>query len=440
MHHLRQFTFATLLFAVPLIAQPPINGPMPGRTAHNEVAIWLQCQGPCSVELEYYATEDAQAPKLRTGVQTSDPRDAHAMTFDLRGLAPGTWYTYHVLVNGRRLVTPEDLLVRTAPLVPYGSDAPDFTVATGSCAYLNEAGNDRPGKPYGGDYGIFDAMADQEPDLMLWLGDNVYFRDADLSSLSGFQHRYTHARGTKDLQRLLRSTHHVAIWDDHDFGPNDADGSFINAGMARATFDLFWPNPVGRPTGLRTNTTAFSYADVDFFLLDNRTERVPPRVSTSTPAILGDGQIDWLIRALKASKASFKVVAVGGQFLNDAPVYENMATVPRERQALIERIDKEGIANVVFLSGDRHFTELSRLTYADGRELHDLTVSPLTSGAYAPNEENRLSVTGSRVTERNFATLFFHGPRTDRKMTMTVHAANGEIIWTDELRMSGGSR
>ena len=69
-------------------------------------------------------------------------------------------------------------------------------------------------------------------------------------------------------------------------------------------------------------TTAFSYLDVDVFLLDDHSFRVPP-VVTDTATMLGNAaQIDWLIRALKYNDATFKLVALGGQFLNSAAVYE----------------------------------------------------------------------------------------------------------------------
>jgi alkaline phosphatase D len=151
---------------------------------------------------------------------------------------------------------------------------------------------------------------------------------------------------------------------------------------------------------------------------------------TTTPTILGAAQIDWLIRALKSSQATFKVVAVGGQFLNDAAVFENYATVPQERQAILDRIDAEGIRNVIFLTGDRHFSELSHLVLPSGLSVYDLTVSPLTSGAYAtPQETNNLQVLGTRVTERNYGVLRFTGPRKERKLTMAIHASDGRLLW-----------
>jgi alkaline phosphatase D len=71
------------------------------------------------------------------------------------------------------------LQFRTPPLWQWRTDPPDFTLLTGSCAYINEEAYDRPGKPYGDGYSIFETMAQMRPDLTLWMGDNLYFHEAD---------------------------------------------------------------------------------------------------------------------------------------------------------------------------------------------------------------------------------------------------------------------
>ena len=430
--HLCRMRILTFLFTMStsvLAAQAPINGPMPGHCDMLEATIWLQCKGPCTALLEYWK-EGRPDSLLRTTEQVSSQERAHAMDFRMDQVVPGTTYEYRVVLDDRPLDLGEPLRFRTQPLWKFRTDPPDFTLATGSCTYVNEPAYDRPGKPYGAGYGIFDAIAAKRPDLMLWLGDNIYLREPDWGSRTGFLHRYTHTRSLPEIQHLLRSTANYAIWDDHDFGPNDGDGSFVNAAFAKETFDLFWPNPgCGIPEAPRGITTAFSHADVDFFLLDDRTFRIPPDVVTSPPTLLGEPQQDWLIRALKYSDASFKIVALGGQFLSTASVFENFATFPAERQRLIDRITQEGITGVVFLTGDRHFTELSHLVLQNGSWVLDLTSSPLTSGPYVTKEENALRVPGTLVTERSFATLSFSGPKAQRVMTIRAHNAKGEPLW-----------
>lgn len=421
---------AIMVLATAAVSQPMINGPMPGHSDHLEATIWLQCRQACRAQLAYWPI-DRPDSVLFTRELVSDPDRAHALEFRMDQVRPGITYRYHVLLDGHVVDDGADLRFRTQPLWKWRTDPPPFTMAVGSCAYINEPAYDRPGKPYGDAYPVFDAIAAKHPDLMLWLGDNVYLREPDWGSWTGFLHRYTHTRSEPALQRLLRATHHYATWDDHDFGPNDADGSFVNAGMAREAFDLFWPNPGSGVPGAREGiTTAFSHADADLFLLDDRTYRVPPDVLTDQPTMLGKGQIDWLIRALKYSDATFKFVAVGGQVLSTAADFENYATFEAERRQLLDRIDREGISGVVFLTGDRHFTELSRLDLPDGRWVLDLTASPLTSGTYGPKSPNTLQVEGTLLQERGFCTLTVEGPKGQRVLTIRAFDAQGGEKWT----------
>lgn len=424
---MRPLLLPSVLLASVACAQPAINGPMLGHVDMLAATVWMQCHGPCAARMEYWKTT-APDSVMRTPVLDSEAAQAHVLEFTLDGLVPGTEYRYRPVVNGKAALA-EPLAFRTQALWKHRTDPPAFTVALGSCTYINEPAYDRPGTPYGGGYGIFDAIAAKQPDLMLWLGDNIYLREPDWGTRSGYLHRYTHLRSLPELQRLLRTGAHYAIWDDHDFGPNDADGSWINSDLALECFDLFWPNPTCGAPGVKGAITSFSHADVDFFLLDNRTYRVPGSVRTTPPAMLGDAQIDWLIRALKCSDAAFKVVAVGSQVLNTAEVYETYATMGAERERLLKRIDEEGLRNVVFLTGDRHFTELSALKLKDGRMLYDLTSSPLTSGVHKPKEQNLNRVEGTVVEQRGFATLTFSGKRKERVMTMRVFDAEGRQLW-----------
>lgn len=424
----RSLSFALLLPSVSLLAQSPINGPMPGYSECLESAIWLQCHGPCQAGIEYWKA-DRPDSVLHTPTQHGEREKAYALRFIMDEVVPGTRYGYRVIVDGKVVDAGEPLYFHTQPLWRWRGDPPEFSVATGSCAYINETAYDRPGKPYGGEYGIFNSIADAKPDLMLWLGDNIYLREPDWGSWTGIMHRYTAMRALPEMQRLLHATHHYAIWDDHDFGPNDADASFANANLTTKAFDLFWPNPPGHAPGVGGITNAFTYGDADFFLLDDRSFRVPPEVVTDSATMLGEAQIDWLIRALKYSQANFRIVTLGGQFLNSAAVYETYSTYPRERQRIIDRITREGIKNVVFLTGDRHFTQLSKLVLANGHALYDLTVSPFTSSVHPMKESNTLAVEGTYVAQRNFAMLRFSGPSAQRKLTIEVHDVEGKPLW-----------
>jgi alkaline phosphatase D len=132
-------------------------------------------------------------------------------------------------------------------------------------------------------------------------------------------------------------------------------------------------------------------------------------------------------------------VAIGGQMISDAAIYENFAQFPEERAWLLEQINELDIRGVVFLTGDRHNSELSKLQLPGGNWVYDWTVSPLTSGSYNHEDEpNTLREPGTMVGDRNYGLLEVTGPRKERVMTMTVKGADGETVWTRSISAGNG--
>ncbi|MEL6718944.1 MAG: alkaline phosphatase D family protein, partial [Bacteroidota bacterium] len=134
-------------------------------------------------------------------------------------------------------------------------------------------------------------------------------------------------------------------------------------------------------------------------------------------------------------RAPFKMIAIGGQVLNTAKVFENYAHHhEKERELLLKRIEQEGIKNVVFLTGDRHHTELSKLVNGAGNTLYDVTVSPLTSGvARQKNEVNENRVPNTLVHQHNYGILEFSGPRLERQLKISIYNAQNELLWTQTI-------
>jgi alkaline phosphatase D len=410
---------------------------MVGYSDMREVMLWAQLTGPANVQFVYW---DTAAPTIRrrTRGETTRAEAAYTTKQIAESLEPGRGYAYEVWVNGARVQRPYPLRFQSQKLWQWRGDPPAFRIAVGSCFYVNEPRYDRPGNPYGGDYHIISAIARARPDAMLWLGDNTYYREVDWDTRGGMVHRYTHTRSLPELQPLLGSVHHYAIWDDHDYGPNDSDRSWFQKKTARDVFQLFWGNltyGIGDDPGI---TTMFRWGDVEFFLLDDRYYRTPNFRRSTPRTILGAEQLEWLIDALSYSRAPFKLVAIGGQVLNPRAEFETYAQIsPAERQELINRITAENVSGVMFLTGDRHMTELTKIDRAGtSYPLYDLTVSPLTAGPFTTGTLNPAGVPGTFVNRRNFAVLDFSGPRTDRSMRITVFDANGAELWTRTIRAS----
>ena len=414
-------------------------GPMIGAVQLREAKIWLQTTAPAQVFIEY--TDSARpTPPRRTPPILTKAEEAHTAVFTLAPLEPGTRYYYKVFLNDKVVPFPDTLSFRTLPLWRWRTPPPDFRFVIGSCAYINDPPYDRPGEPYGGEYEIFEQIAAQRPDFMVWLGDNVYLREPDWNSEVGILYRYTHTRSLPQLQKLLRICPHYATWDDHDFGPNDSDRSFWNRSATRRAFTLFWANPsYGVPSAPEGITTFFEWGDAEFFLLDNRTYRAPNKRKTGDRSFLGEAQLEWLIDALRSSRATFKFVVCGGQILSTSQDYENMIGYSEERERLLRRIEEEDIGGVVFLTGDRHFSEISRLRLANGKTLYDITSSPLTAKPFTEAEtrdKNALRVEGTLTTQRNFILIQVVGPERSRRLEVACYNNQGAKLWERTIHAS----
>ena len=293
-----------LLFTICISAQNDLkSGPMVGYCEMKEAMIWLQTTNEALVEIEYYEKENP-AKIFRSESFTTQKQNAFTCHVVVNQLEPGKKYIYSVFINKKKIVFPYETSFTSKKLWMWREHAPDFSIALGSCTYINEEALDRPGKGYGSNYSIFESITTKNPDIMLWMGDNIYLRESDWDSKTGIYHRYTHSRSVKELQPLLAKTQNFAIWDDHDFGPNDSDRSFYNKYITQQAFKDFWAN---KSYGLDANQkegiySVFSWSDVDFFLLDNRFFKSPNNRKTGEKTILGKQQLEWLIDALSSSK------------------------------------------------------------------------------------------------------------------------------------------
>jgi len=431
---MKKFIFIVLIVSFSFTQKNNINaGPMVGYSEKIEVALWVQTNTSADVKFLYW---DINKPNqiFETNHLTTNKESGFTATLIADLVKPGTIYHYQPVIDGNKISFDYKLEFQTQEHWEYRKDAPDFSFAVGSCAYTNEIEKDRPGKSYGGDYFIYSNILEKNPDFMLWLGDNVYFREPDASK-TGVYHRYTHDRALLELQPLLGSVHHYAIWDDHDYGPNNSDRSFIHKNITLQAFKDFWANPSYGINDNRGITTQFRWSDIDFFLLDNRFFRTPQNRKNIYREILGQKQVDWLIDALLNSKAPFKIIAIGGQFLNSEKVFENHINWEEEHKKILDLISQEKIEGVIFLSGDRHFSELSKMKRYDSYPLHDFTVSPLTSGYcdICENEENKYRIKESTVFERNFAIFNVHGTSKNRFLEYTIFNNQGEELWNYQI-------
>ena len=411
-----------------------VSGPMNGYASMQEIGIWLQMENSDVVAIKYWKKGESENTFL-TSPRIPDEDNFFIVKFSLSALDPGTVYNYIVLVNGREIIQEFLPEFQTLPLWQHDGVAPDFSFLTGSCMYINEPQFEPEGPPTGMDYQILKHMAAEKAEFMVWLGDNTYFRDMDIDSRYGIFHRYGHTRAVKELQPLLATSHHYAIWDDHDYGPNDSDYTFEGKYTALEAFKAYWMNPnYIFPDGGGV-TSKFRWNDCEFYLMDNRWYRTPPQ--NQSPVILGEKQIQWLIDALKTSRASIKFICVGGQFLSDATIFENHANYSIERDLLLDALEDNNIENIVFLSGDRHHSELTKYMTKQGNIYYEVTSSPLTAKAYShENEENSFRYENTLIGVRNYAVINVVGSMKDRHIEVSFKDVNGHVLKSSVLRFN----
>jgi alkaline phosphatase D len=277
-------------------------------------------------------------------------------------------------------------------------------------------------------------MAKEKSSFMLWLGDAWYTREVDYYSDWGLRYRASHDRAVPVLQNFLKSMPQLAIWDDHDYGPNDIGKNYVLKETSLDIWKKYWCNPSYGENGQGTYTMT-TWGDADLFLMDDRWWRSADRMKDSVEGfpnpekeMLGQQQMEWLKNSLLYSSAVFKIIVVGSQVLNPASPFDKWRDFPYEYDELMNFLKEYKINGVVFLTGDRHHSEIIKVERPGTYPLYDITVSPLTSGTHvfgSAEKNNPYRVLGIDQ-KQNYGKFSFSGPRNDRKLTVEYLGIKGE--------------
>jgi alkaline phosphatase D len=316
------------------------------------------------------------------------------------------------------------------------AERPLTRIAFGSCADQDDP------QP------IWDAVRAWRPELFLFLGDNVY-GDVRGGAMLELRAAYARAATIPGMAQLRRETPHLAVWDDHDYGRNDAGAEFAWKQRAKDLFLEFWDAPADDPRRGREGIFhARSFGPpgrrVQVILLDTRWFRSPLRrtdqrgaagreryLPDDDPAktMLGDAQWQWLEAQLR-QPAELRLVVSSIQVLAEGHGWERWGNLPRERQRLYDLIGRTRAAGTLFLSGDRHLGAFYRESEGTPWPLHEATSSGLTK-SYRSTEAgpNRL---GAIFGEPNFGTLDIDWDA--RSVALALRAVDGGV--QRELRLS----
>lgn len=432
----RPFFIALFIFiSLQTISQKQeiISGPMLGPVELRDAKVWLEVSAEVkSVSLQYKKRGTGESRVIVYKGELGNSFNPIQIT--IGGLEINSTYEYQFLINGNLSAAKGEFT--TKDLWQYRKPAPDFTFLAGSCSYMNQPLYDRLGKPYGGDSSIFEAMAKEKAAYMLWLGDNWYTREVDYFSEWGLWNRASWDRSRPVLQNFLKAMPHFAIWDDHDFGPNDIGKNYILKNTSREIWKNYWMNPTygENNEGIYTMN---SYSDVDIFMLDDRWWRSSDRTKDSVNGkpnpekrMLGQQQMEWLKNALLFSSATFKIIANGSQILNPVSPFDKLKRFPAEYNELMRFLNDNSISGVLFLTGDRHHSEVVKVERPGNYPLYDITVSPLTAGTHTfgfAEKNNPYRVFGLDE-KQNYGRFNISGKRDERQLTVEFVGVKGEKL------------
>lgn len=277
---------------------------------------------------------------------------------------------------------------------------------------------------------IWEAVFAAKPELFVFLGDNIYGDTRDMEVLKA---KYARQAAQPGFKRLREEVPHLAIWDDHDYGENDAGGDYPMKAQSREIFLDFWGEPADSPRrkrdgiyasylfgpkgrrvqiilpDLRYNRTPILKADLGGKKYEEWTEELKkagkpvPGPYAHNPdknaTMLGEPQWQWLERQFRVP-ADVRIIGSSLQVLADFPGWEGWINYARDHQRLIELIRKTRANGVFFVSGDTHYGEFSQLDVNVPYPLWDMTASGLTEvWPVEPPNDNRV---GSIVREANF--------------------------------------
>ena len=203
------------------------------------------------------------------------------------------------------------------------------------------------------------------PDLCLWVGDNVYADTKD--DISYIDSCYAALAAKPAFRQLIQNYPYLATWDDHDYGLNNEGRHYSLKLQSKQRFRAFWglenKIPEERDGIYYDELYQFQGRVVQILMLDGRYNRDDPGTNGDP---LGENQWAWLSNALE-KEADLRLLVSGFQILLDeSSGSETWESFPDARSRLFQLVQEKQVEQLVFITGDQHYGEVCRLDNALG--------------------------------------------------------------------------
>jgi alkaline phosphatase D len=351
---------------------------------------------------------------------------------------------------------------------------------------------------------LYETMGRTQPDLFVHVGDTIYADQPVLpevklddgsvwknvvtaakskvaQSLDDFRGCHQYNLTDQHMRRFIADTAQVVMWDDHEVLDNwywerrkDDDPRFteksvaVLAARARQAFVEYNPLPIFADDSERIYRSIPMGPLLEVFALDMRTfhgANSANRQTTLDPSssLLGARQLQWLKASLKASRATWKVIAADlplGVVVPDGPDrFESVSNgdpgVPLGRELeladLLRFLQQQRVRNVVWITADVHYCAAheyhpTRAKFTAFDPFWEFVAGPLNAGTFGPNmldptfgpELKFLGIPKDMKPNRPpsegfqfFGTL--QASARTRSLTARLHDLSGKILYSVEL-------
>lgn len=357
--------------------KPFYHGVASGDPYANSVVLWTRITPETrlpEVEVQWEVASDKNFSRIVSkGSFTTGPERDYTVKVVADGLNAGTDYYYRFMGLNATSNTGH---TRTAP-----DQVEVMKLGIVSCSNVEF-----------GYFNVYGALAEDDIDVILHLGDYIYEYGADgygdknfarknipgheIVSLQDYRDRYSQYRLDPDLRDAHAAHAFIAIWDDHEITNNsyvdgaqnhqEDEGDYqTRKEIARQVYYEWIPIREDVP-----HYRKFDFGNLlDLYMLDERLAARTvqpdslndPQRSSPVHKLLGDEQMQWLQEGIKGSEAAWKVI--GNQVMFSYtdwayPTFERNLDAwdgyPGDQAELNEFLKTEGDGEVVFVTGDTH--------------------------------------------------------------------------------------
>ena len=264
-----------------------------------------------------------------------------------------------------------------------------------------------------------------------FLGDNIY---GDVPSGRLDNVILSYEKLNDQMPSWLKNTEKLVIWDDHDYGLNDAGANYIYKAESQQIYNDAWNIDQNDPRRSREGIYFSELKDIAgkkilIVGLDTRYFRsnlikignsYKPHKNSNT-TILGPIQWQWLEKEL-SREHDILILASSIQVLATEHRFEKWSNIPHERDKLLALLNNLS-SKVLIISGDRHRSGFYKLD-----NIYEFTSSSLNKGIFSSYESDSLLI-GKTYIQNNYGIVQFH----ENTLNLFIKDENMNILESLEI-------